>query len=1270
MNEEQARELSQLSACAVSSGASRSPPPVSSMRRWRRRVAASADRPPDSAVRTVKMPLDVELSPELLEPSVRLSQVLDGSGHGSLLRLLLTTHLAGFRLFESVAKASAWRQRSAFGNEEFVRRLESALGEPLRGLDPEQIDLFLRSPVRKAGPFEPAVLGDRLAVRLAVSVRAGPPGERLRSVCDRLASGLCAAFPDWSAMYADPRRAKRCIDQALAGIAPGLPSLDVELPSSGGIDAPIAFDPALVVQGPWPEEDLVALRIVLSRGAREARLQGRAPAAGGFISIAQDYLLTRGENALSWLFNKGWLAFRDADPRELARAHDAPEAAQDGFRRLVDAARALPARPPLFSIRDYASFRRRFGWRMRTWIAQDLRRLLKLRERAAEEGGVTSAAISAMPPGPSELGAALLARHRSLEDLLKVCDRFLGAEPSDPTANDAAALDSLVAGLDALDDAFRSRFGTGAGASAREAGSRRADAGRSASQPGLPLPIGEVRWKTPTGLPEHEADPTASARTLAGRFDSLFRLQAALLSEALASARGGHSAWLATRERLEARRLPRDLPADRVRAFAVRRALQELMELARALPEPLRLAVQSAFRAAGVLDDARTLNRLFVNRQGRLFVTSRSTWRHGAVAIDELAAARADWFALLLRLEQLAAARVEEGCSMRDVEALLALRDLRLRWSLDASPEEVEPSSREVRQLARAAGTPEEIQSRIAGGPGGAGVTRAARRDMARWVLGELFALLPEATQPTWTARHSFTRLRSIGLLYVPKDRPWRVPQRYLEAQGPIGDAARLGLLGDTAGEEAGSPPVVSPTVCLEKLLSRPVLDLASAHAMRQIPHDWYLASGLVGAPGEVRSGLVLEQCPLGRAGAGLKLAAGVARLIGPGVRKAGLDRMIVDPGIGLGDVTLVLEWRFRQSFRIDPERNRYTLERHFDSGRLYAALPVDDASAIDAGVALVDRMLAIDLGAQGFSWAVFDLRAHMRPGSAPDGAHPTGVPGLLATGSEVVPSMRALSRAVERIGERVRAGVLPRLERLHAHAVADSCQRIELLCARFEAFPVLESLRAAFDGGTPLTHAYSAIVRRYTYSIAASHLRERGEYWFGAVQWTHPYLNTPVPGRAAADADLPRLRPVHLFPGAAVDPSGTSQACPRCGRNPISALRRLARPCRPGPRGELVLSDGMIRLAQPRGRGAGDLGGGGFRMKGRGWNEATSELDRLIAQAKALLREPVAGKHSSSVYRCLYEDCGCTGNSDEFAAINIGRKFLAGRVAPDLRPL
>ena len=1205
-------------------------------------------------MRSVKLPLEGELPPDLLDASVRLDHIVDGSGEESLLRYLLAVHLGGFRLFESVAKARAWCERGAFGNEEFSRRLAEALGEPLEGFDPEQIDLFLRSPARRRGPFAPDQVAQRLGVRLAVSARSGVQGGLMRSVCERIGSALCASFEDWSDMYADPRRAKRCIDQALAEIAPGLPSLDVELREPGA-RSPLAFDPALVMEGPLPDDDAAALRIVLARGAREARMQGRAPRSAGFVSVAQDYLLTRGENAMSWLFNRGWKQFREADPVELLRIYDAPGAALEGFRRIVRAARALPVEPPLFSIRDYASFRRRFGWRLRTWVSQDMSRLAALRARAESAQQATSLAIDRAIPGASEVQAALEARRRSLRDLVGLCDRFLGEDPASPTAQDAAALELVVLGLDAIDDAFRRRFGRA---------ERVALHGRRASAHSLttsPVPLDEGRWQAPPGLPKERGDPFSAAWELAARIEDLLKLQASILESAVGPTTGGAAAWLARREQLEQRRLPPGTPSERVRAQAMRRAMQQLLELARILPEHLRDVVRKAFHEEGVLTDASLLNRLFVNRQGRLFQPLRSASRHRPIPVDEQSAAGADWFGLLRRLESLAGERIQNGSGSQDIQALIAVRELRSQWHLDAGPDEIETVPGQYRQSCLAAAVPPAIQAGMLGDARGGRVSRAAMREAARWVSDELSALLPGATQPTWTLRHSFTRLQSVDLLYVPKERAWRVPSRYLDAKGPVGEAARLGLFGEVGADETGTDAAVSPAAALTKLLSRPVLDPPAVHALRQIPHDWYLAVGFAGAQGEVRTGLPLAQCPLGSEGAAIGRHSGVLRLVGPGTRKAQLDRLLVDQRISVGDPTLVLEWRFGQTFRLDAQRNRFSLERRLLRGDLFASLPFSDASDLDDRVSLVDRMLAIDLGSRGFSWALFDLGAHYENAAGPRGRG--AVPGLLATGTEYVPAMRALARAAARAGSgslsRARRGAAQRIERLHVHAVADTCRMLELLCARFEAFPVLESLRGAFDGGAPLTYAYSAIVRRYSYSALPSHQRERSQHWFGGEQWTHPYLHSRggregLPGRRAA-----RPRPVHLFPGASVDPSGTSQTCPRCERNPISALRALRGSWSPGQQGRIAVADGTVRI----GRGRVDDGRANIasRRRSEDWGEG-ARVDRHIVQAKASLRVAIAGGGDKTLYRCLYEDCGCTGDADEFAAINVGRKFLADR--------
>ena len=130
------------------------------------------------------------------------------------------------------------------------------------------------------------------------------------------------------------------------------------------------------------------------------------------------------------------------------------------------------------------------------------------------------------------------------------------------------------------------------------------------------------------------------------------------------------------------------------------------------------------------------------------------------------------------------------------------------------------------------------------------------------------------------------------------------------------------------------------------------------------------------------------------------------------------------------------------------------------------------------------------------------------------------------------------------------------------------------------------------------------------------------------------------------------RGKPLRLFPGTVISAAGTSQTCPQCGRNPIAALRAGPAKIRVDEGGRVKVRDGLLCISRVA---AAPLAAG------------PCPLDEVLRHAKAGLRrsDPARTRRETtqSRYHCLYSDCGCEGHADEFAAVNIGRKFLIERL-------
>ena len=227
--------------------------------------------------------------------------------------------------------------------------------------------------------------------------------------------------------------------------------------------------------------------------------------------------------------------------------------------------------------------------------------------------------------------------------------------------------------------------------------------------------------------------------------------------------------------------------------------------------------------------------------------------------------------------------------------------------------------------------------------------------------------------------------------------------------------------------------------------------------------------------------------------GSGLKrlrtLRGAAFRLSGPPSFRSWIDRALLsrEKEIRLGDYTLILDQSFRQSATM--EGGRVLLEVQPSGLRAEVALPVVDNRPLDdmPFSSMFDRIIAIDLGEKRIGYAVYSLRDLLEHGVVDPEKGSDGKP---IVGSVAVPSLRRLMSAVRRHrgsrqpGQKVGQTFSTALMRFRENVVGDVCNRIDTLCDRHGAFPVLESSVANFESGAKqLETIYGTVLRRYTFS-------------------------------------------------------------------------------------------------------------------------------------------------------------------------------------------
>lgn len=311
--------------------------------------------------------------------------------------------------------------------------------------------------------------------------------------------------------------------------------------------------------------------------------------------------------------------------------------------------------------------------------------------------------------------------------------------------------------------------------------------------------------------------------------------------------------------------------------------------------------------------------------------------------------------------------------------------------------------------------------------------------------------------------------------------------------------------------------------------------------------------------------------------------------------------------------------------------------------------------------------------------------------------------------------------RKIAQPRQRMQQSYSSALAERRAATIGQARNAIEKLCRDHRAFPVLEREVSGFEsGGKQLSLVYGSIVRSYTYSDVPAHRDARKHHWLGGFQWKHAFLsaretyddrNKKYTGEAVED--------FKLYPGATVRAGGTSQICSCCGRNPFDPLRNSRQGSAPLPAGRfnngiVAWDGGHIRLYEKSVKD----GGGGIDRNKRSHNRLKLRLPwwknpvngkkdekALRTLLKFNARRPSHSTRSRDTtqarYFCVFADCpnhwppGAIPDdpaqrretqrhqrawdnfvnfsdpqarqrewgvhADENAAVNIGRRFLAG---------
>ena len=688
---------------------------------------------------------------------------------------------------------------------------------------------------------------------------------------------------------------------------------------------------------------------------------------------------------------------------------------------------------------------------------------------------------------------------------------------------------------------------------------------------------------------------------------------------------------------------------------ALRRLLNAMAAMSRRLSPATAGRVREAI--APLFVERREANLYFHNRTGSLYRHPFSTSRHQAYAIDIERAQATNWLAWMVERvselrEKLNAEQADNSALLRD---LLLIEEFTFTTRLGGLPERGIPTHLARPELGDLVRVPPLLAAQLAADEVERDVAIRAFNLFNSGISGLLF----RALRDSFVVRTKFQRLDCDKVLYVPKQRAWFPPDTYLNAKGDIAAGLKL----PEVKRNSANSVEMTPTV--EALSRSKFPEPGSRALLRQAPHDWYLEIDLQDRQPQDILGL-----PLKKNTDGLQRWRAVGnpafRLAGPPSFKTWLDRTLTHEDIKLGDYTLLLDQFYKQSLRLEGDRVR--LSANPSQLRVEAAFPIIDARPLEEqGIDLLfNHIVAIDLGERRVGYAVFSLEKFLKNGRQDP----------VEVGSVAIPAFRRLMAAVRRHrgarqpNQKVNQSYSKALQQFRENVVGDVCNRIDTLCERFRAFPVLESSVANFEtGARQLELIYGTVLRRYTYSNVAAHQSARSAYWYSANKWDHPYLFVRTWNKRQR-AYTSAARNLSIYPGVSVNPAGTSQTCHHCGRNAVRSIRDM--PDMPdsievAKNGEIVLGNGTIRLLERADYA--DRERKTFRRRKerpplnvpmkRGTRRRDDVQRILRRNMRQAPRSEMSPDTTQSRFTCVYVDCDYEGHADENAAVNIGRRFL-----------
>lgn len=1263
------------------------------LRKYRRHLAERSTEKSLDSMLTLKFrlkPLGTSFVPAF-DTISKMYGLVEGTGKGSLTYLLFATVLSGFRLFGSYAQAKAFASNSKGSDDAFYQAFKNASGLDLPDFVPGKILVRLRKAVRKTkgknNTFTKEVIADQYKKDLGkFRAGSGTDPDKVDGLFLQIGEVLESQFADWAEVNSKALDACRAIDDLLKQeFSDGLPSIrgaaefnekkSAALPDGSSI----AFDPSSVL---YKANTPLACNFVI------AVILGRAGGAGD-SKYVKNNLTTQTNNALSWLFGKGLRLLRTENENTLADMYGVPFDRIECIRQLKEAAKAVTPPAEFGELCSLAKFRSSLGGKLDSWVSNYVKRLNELKALLASlpENLKLPQEFAAGSPNFVKWSGCRLEEIESLLNLLHNKEKVKDVR---------AALDTLL-GLNTQNiDASLIRKVADFSESVNQLGAIREQLDNSLENLNAGSPYRSLldnkavkdewdKWKQLKKLPK--------INSLSGGIpDAQAMLKETLaLHEEVLSGQKTHferiRAWinaqdpdfsvfskevLSEQAKLQARGLTKD-PKEQ----ALRHILDGFARCARKYGHTkIGGELIAWFKDSNVFETPKWFNRYFFNHLGAIYKSPYSTNNNSpyTLSTETLSDPKACADDLLALAEKLSSNQ-----AAADAEEIRAKSDLRSLWMSFyirgiTKPVPKKIAQPELKDELYESSMPAKLKLRLSDPETDSGILNSVFNVYKSLLSGYEITLYRQK----FFLRAKFSWVGNNVLSYLPKEREWNIPQRYFNHD--LWKQYRdLGLV--TAGGATNTLDTFDK-ICAELKSKTQRVDLRPL--LVQLPHDWvYKLPFAHDVKDDSRNAVTVLDFSKNSKSEVADIRKydinDLAKLICPPSYANRLDSIILHPeAVSVSDMNLLADEEVEQNL------NSGAIQLWPQPLQLSLAVPIMTQGVQSLEMTPFKRIVAIDQGEVGFSYAVFNLSDCGKTNAQP-----------IDTGTVPVPSIRRLikrvksyrknKQSIQKFNQKFDSTMF----NIRENVTGDVCGLIVALMKKYNAFPVLEYQVKNFETGSrQLSLVYKAVNARFLLSNVDMQNALRKSWWYQGDKWeTNLQRLSAVQDGSDKKAVLKNgkwYRPFFLFPGSSVNAYMTSRICHECGRNPITLLREDAK----GDKkkiyeinncGEVKIGGEILKLYQRPGNQTPVPGMKPRHGRQRSYASlkerapwvdpvkaqkiSAENLEKMIRANMRRAPKSMRSKDTSqSEFFCVFKDCRCHNqrqHADVNAAINIGRRFL-----------